>query len=106
MRELTRLFGKKAITRAEAHHLAAAFKAFADPTRLQILGQLAARVELTQSDLIAALPQSQPTVAHHLRKLVAAGLVSPRKSGVWVHYSANHRTLRLMSDAIRPGSAR
>jgi ArsR family transcriptional regulator len=103
MRELPRLFGKEPITGPEVERLAATAKVLSESGRIRILVELAARTEMTQTDLINALPYTQPTVAHHLRKLIAAGLVSSRKVGTWVHYSANHRAFRELSDAIRPG---
>lgn len=106
MLELPRLFAEP-VGLADAQRLAAAFKAFADPARLQILSLLIARREMTVTDLIVAMDRlSQPTVSHHLRLLVDAGLASRRKQGVWVFYRAEHRAFRAMSDAIRPGRGR
>ena len=49
-------------------------KAAAELTRLRILG-LCAHAELTVSDLVEILGQSQPRVSRHLRLLVEAGLL-------------------------------
>jgi ArsR family transcriptional regulator len=37
----------------------------------------------------APLGLSQPTISHHLKKLVAAGLVDREQRGIWAYYSIN-----------------
>ena len=60
-------------------------KAAAEPTRLRILS-LCAHAELTVSDLVEILGQSQPRVSRHLRLLVEAGLLQPNQEGAWAWY--------------------
>jgi ArsR family transcriptional regulator len=60
-------------------------KAAAEPTRLRILG-LCAHAELTVSDLVEILGQSQPRVSRHLRLLVEAGLLQRNQEGAWAWY--------------------
>ncbi len=36
---------------------------------------------------------SQPTVSHHLKVLVDAGLLTRDKRGVWAYYALVHRAL-------------
>ena len=55
-------------------------KAAAESTRLRILS-LCAHVELTVSDLVRVLGQSQPRVSRHLRLLVEAGLLERHQEG-------------------------
>ena len=62
------------------------FKALSDENRLQILCQLG-RTEKCACVLLDALKISQPTLSHHMRILVEAGLVVGRKEGKWMHYS-------------------
>ena len=62
------------------------FKALSDENRLQILCQLS-RTEKCACVLLDALNISQPTLSHHMRILVDAGLVVSRKEGKWMHYS-------------------
>lgn len=62
------------------------FKAFADPTRLRLLGLLSER-EVCVCDLMAVLGEPQPTVSQHLAFLRSAGLVVFRREGKWRHYA-------------------
>lgn len=62
------------------------FKAFADPTRLRILGLLSGR-EVCVCDLMAVLGAPQSKVSQHLAFLRAAGLVVFRQAGKWRHYA-------------------
>jgi len=62
------------------------FKAFADPTRLRILGLLSGR-EVCVCDLMAVLGEPQSKVSQHLAFLRAAGLVVFRQEGKWRHYA-------------------
>lgn len=73
----------------EAEELAARFKALADPSRLRILSIVASNsaAETCVCDLSEPLELRQPTVSHHLKVLVEAGLLSREKRGVWAYYS-------------------
>jgi ArsR family transcriptional regulator len=66
-------------------------KAAAEPTRLRILS-LCAHGELTVSDLVRILGQSQPRVSRHLRLLVEAGLLERNQEGNWAWYRLAERT--------------
>lgn len=55
--------------------LARILKVIADETRLRILGELAAG-DKTGTQLAEALQLTAPTISHHMRKLVNAGIVS------------------------------
>lgn len=72
---------------ADAAELAAAFKALADPVRLQLLSLIAAAPEGTacSCDLEDPVGKSQPTVSHHLSILADAGLITKEKVGRWVN---------------------
>jgi ArsR family transcriptional regulator len=78
-----------ALDEEEATELAAAFKALADPVRLQLLSLIAAAPEgsACSCDLEEPVGKSQPTVSHHLTVLAEAGLVTKEKVGRWVHCS-------------------
>jgi ArsR family transcriptional regulator len=77
----------------EAETLAARFKALADPTRVEIVNQLAAADEVCVCDFVAALDLAQPTVSHHLKVLRDAGLVESSRRGTWAFY-------RLVPEAV------
>lgn len=62
------------------------FKAFAEPSRLQILHALRSR-EHTVSELVDATGMGQTNVSKHLHQLMSCGLVSRRKEGLFAHYS-------------------
>ncbi|CAB4851758.1 MAG: metalloregulator ArsR/SmtB family transcription factor [Actinobacteria bacterium] len=74
---------------ADARVLAEAFRALADPVRLQLLNLIAtsAAGEVCACDLVEPVGKSQPTVSHHLKVLREAGLVEADKRGTWVWYS-------------------
>jgi ArsR family transcriptional regulator, arsenate/arsenite/antimonite-responsive transcriptional repressor len=80
---------REPINADEAALLATAFKALADPVRLQLLNLIATAPEgeACACDLVAPSGRSQPTVSHHLKVLREAGLVQSRRRGSWVHYS-------------------
>jgi ArsR family transcriptional regulator, arsenate/arsenite/antimonite-responsive transcriptional repressor len=72
----------------EAQALAAALKAVADPTRVQMLHLLReAGGPVCVADFTAVFDLGQPTVSHHLSRLKAAGFVTSRRQGVWAHWS-------------------
>lgn len=74
---------------AHADRLARKFKALADPTRLRVLSHVAAQgcESVCACDLIDVLDISQPTISHHLKKLVEAGLLTREQRGRWAHYT-------------------
>ncbi len=71
----------------DADELASAFKALADPVRLQLLSLIATAPEGTacSCDLEEPVGKSQPTVSHHLSLLADAGLITKEKLGRWVN---------------------
>ena len=73
-------------TAAELEQL---FKALADKHRLQILNCLiqADGESVCVCDLEPLLGVKQPTVSHHLKKLVQAGLLRREQRGVWAFYT-------------------
>lgn len=65
-----------------------ALRAAADPTRLRLLCLLG-EGELTVSELVAILGQSQPRISRHLKVLVDAGLLTRFREGSWVFHRLN-----------------
>ncbi len=60
--------------------------ALADPTRLEIMRELAASPEVCACDFTSCCDVSQPTVSHHLKVLREAGAVISERRGNWVFY--------------------
>lgn len=73
---------------ADAAELAQTVKAIADPTRLRLLSIVASHEggEACVCELTDPVGLSQPTVSHHLKILVDAGLLQREKRGVWAYY--------------------
>ncbi|MDO5633940.1 MAG: metalloregulator ArsR/SmtB family transcription factor [Micrococcus sp.] len=93
------------LTAAEAEASAARFKALADPMRLRLLSHVAARdcAAVGSCDLAATLGISQPTVSHHMKKLVAAGLVTREQRGRWAHYTVVPAAFVQLREILRLG---
>ncbi|WAB85016.1 metalloregulator ArsR/SmtB family transcription factor [Microcella daejeonensis] len=72
-----------------AQALARTLKAVADPARLRLLSIVAASTDgaVCVCDLTDPVGLSQPTVSHHLRVLVEAGLLAREKRGSWAYFS-------------------
>ena len=76
------------------------FKALADPARLRILGRLAERPHAGH-ELAEELALTPPTISHHMRKLVDAGLVDAAAEAQSRIYSLRTAAFR---DLARPDS--
>jgi ArsR family transcriptional regulator len=69
---------------------AALFRSLGDPARVRIVNLLATSGEpVCVCELVEPLGLSQPTVSHHLKKLVEAGLVDRAQRGKWAYFSLN-----------------
>ena len=78
-----------ALGEPQAELLAESFAALADPVRLRLLSFItSADGEVCACDLVEPSGRSQPTVSHHMKILVDAGLVSRGERGLWVWYRA------------------
>ena len=86
------------LTADDAEAMAARFKALADPTRVQLLHLVAGagRDEACVCDLTDSVELSQPTVSHHLRILVEAGLLTRERRGTWAWYRVADTGLRTL----------
>ncbi len=51
-------------------------------------------------DIEAFLGLSQPTVSHHMKLLVDAGLVRAERRGRWVYYELEPAALRELAEAL------
>jgi ArsR family transcriptional regulator len=87
-----------ALDPSQADVLAQSFAALADPVRLRLLSFItSADDQVCACDLVEPSGRSQPTVSHHMKILVDAGLVEREKRGLWVWYRAAPARL----DALR-----
>lgn len=83
-----------------AHDLARVFKALGDPNRVKLLSLITASTtgEMCICDLTEPIELSQPTISHHMKLLVEAGLVTREKRGKWAYYRS---TTGALTDATR-----
>ncbi|MHA7282716.1 ArsR/SmtB family transcription factor [Arthrobacter sp. TMS2-4] len=81
--------GAPAMSADRAEALSRQFKAIADPNRLRLVSLISASAanEACVCDLTEPLDLGQPTVSHHLKILVDAGILHREKRGVWAYYS-------------------
>jgi ArsR family transcriptional regulator, arsenate/arsenite/antimonite-responsive transcriptional repressor len=70
-----------------------AFRALADPVRLELLARVAAYGPVCVCHLEEQLPYSQSRISKHLGTLRRAGLVSSRREGTWVYYETSDEML-------------
>jgi ArsR family transcriptional regulator len=77
-----------------------AFRALADPVRLQLLARVAAHGPICVCHLEEQLPYSQSRISKHLGTLRRAGLVSARREGTWVYYETSEEMLAVAREFI------
>jgi ArsR family transcriptional regulator len=86
--------GAASLSDAEAEATASLFKALADPHRVKIVNLLATSPDpVCVCDFTGPLGLSQPTVSHHLKKLVQAGLLDREQRGTWAYYRLDRDAL-------------
>src|SRR5690348_5413330 len=77
-----------ALSGEEAEATAALFRALGDPARVRTVNLLAtAGAPVCVCERVTPLGLSQPTVSHHLKTLLDAGLVEREQRGKWAYYS-------------------
>ena len=98
---------REPITAGQAADLARLLKALADPTRLRLVSLVAAHEdgEACVCDLTEPLGLTQPTISHHLKILVEAGIFTRDKRGVWAYYSLVPAALSALSAVLQPAGA-
>ena len=72
-----------------AEHTASVLKALAHPARVRLVAAIRATEagEACVCDLQPVVDLAQPTVSHHLKVLVDAGLLTRQKRGQWSWYA-------------------
>jgi ArsR family transcriptional regulator, arsenate/arsenite/antimonite-responsive transcriptional repressor len=89
------------LTDDEAVATAEVFKALADPARVRIVNVLATSGEpVCVCNLIEPLGLSQPTVSHHLKRLVDAGLLEREQRGRWAYFSLKRGAIEKLAAVV------
>ena len=93
---------REPITADQAAGLARMLKALADPTRLRLVSLVAGHDdgEACVCDLTEPLGLTQPTISHHLKVLVGAGIFTRDKRGVWAYYALVPEALNALSAVL------
>ena len=99
---------REPITADQAADLARTLKALADPTRLRLVSIVAAHQggEACVCELTEPLGLTQPTISHHLKVLVDAGIFTRDKRGVWAYYALRPGTLQALADILSGDTSR
>ena len=63
-------------------------RVLSDPNRLKIIDILSCG-ERCACDILEFFEFTQPTLSHHMKVLMDAGLANMRKEGLWNYYSLN-----------------
>jgi ArsR family transcriptional regulator len=95
------------LTADQATGLAHILKALADPTRLRLVSMVAARKgrEACVCELTEPLGLTQPTISHHLKILVDAGIFSREQRGKWAYFALVPRALDAVAATLSfPGT--
>jgi ArsR family transcriptional regulator len=86
----------------DAEQLASALKAIADPARLRLLSLIQAQPghEACVCHLTDPLGLTQPTVSHHLKVLLQAGLVEREQRGSWAYFRVREEPLAALRSLL------
>ncbi len=88
----------------DADTLSRQFAALADPVRLRLVSLLATAEggAVCACDLVEPVGRSQPTVSHHLKVLVEAGLATSERRGRNVWYGVVPAALEALRTVLTP----
>lgn len=88
-----------ALTARDAEATAELFRALGDPARVRIVNVLATAggEPVCVCNLVEPLGLSQPTVSHHMKKLLEAGLVEREQRGKWAYFTLNPEAVEKLS---------
>jgi ArsR family transcriptional regulator, arsenate/arsenite/antimonite-responsive transcriptional repressor len=93
-----RSVGRKELTDRD---LIRSLKALADPTRFRMVQEIAQAGELSCGEVAERFDFSQPTISHHMKILLDAGLLVQRAEGKH-HYTSVDGELLASLSAILP----
>lgn len=81
------------------------FKALGDPIRVKLLTLVhsAPAGESCFCDLAEEFDMPQSSLSHHLKLLVAAGILTRERRSTWTWYRVDHDALDTMEAILRPG---
>jgi ArsR family transcriptional regulator len=90
------------LSEPDAQTLAHQFAALADPVRLRLVSLLATAEggAVCACDLVAPVGKTQPTVSHHLKVLVDAGLATSERRGRNIWYGVVPAALEALRGAL------
>jgi ArsR family transcriptional regulator len=90
--------GSETLADEDVQAIAEVFRALADPARVRIVNLLATCGEpVCICNLTEPLELSQPTVSHHMKKLVEVGLVEREQRGKWAYFTLNDRAVERLA---------
>lgn len=94
------------VSTSDALAIAQRLKALADPTRIQLVSLLLSSptCEACTCELAPAVELSEPTVSHHLKQLLDAGLVSKHRQGANVYYRVVIESLKAIARVLEVDS--
>lgn len=97
---------REPLTDRQANDLAGILKALAEPTRLRLVSMVAAHEggEACVCELTEPLGLTQPTISHHLKILVDAGIFTRDKRGKWAYYALVPSALDALSAILSTAS--
>lgn len=90
------------IGETDAQRLAGLLKVLAEPARLRLLSLIQAQPdgEACVCHLTSPLGLSQPTISHHLKVLLEAGLVEREQRGSWAYFRVMPEPLAAIRDML------
>ena len=92
--------GVEPLTEPAAEQLVTVLKALADPVRLRLVNIISQAGEACTCDLPAMLDRSQPTISHHLKVLVEAGILTREQRGKWAWFTVRTDQMDAISAAL------
>ncbi|HMN40371.1 MAG TPA: metalloregulator ArsR/SmtB family transcription factor [Phycisphaerales bacterium] len=93
-----------ALESEQAERIARVFKALGDPARVKLLSLIGGSEsgEMCICDLTDPVGLSQPTVSHHMKQLVEAGLAAREQRGKWAYFRVVDGALQNAARTLLP----
>ncbi|WP_245859294.1 ArsR/SmtB family transcription factor [Luteimicrobium subarcticum] len=93
---------RSALSPERADEVATLLRSVADPTRVRLVAAIAAAPdgEVCICDLTGPFGLTQPTLSHHMRVLIDAGLVAREQRGRWAYFSLTVDARPLLAAAL------